>query len=386
MRVVIVGSGPAGVRVAERVAPVHSVTLFGEELGVPYNRVALSQVLAGDAAEDDIATPASVHARHRPERRVVEIDRAHRRVMTDQGDVVAYDRLVLATGADAVRLPLPGADQPHVVLYRTRRDVAQMLAAAEKGGEAVVIGGGLLGLEAAAGLARRGMGVTVLHAVDRVMERQLDHAGAALLQRRLRDQSIEVETEARTEEIETAHVRLSDGRRLPADLVVMAVGIRPRVDLARAAGLAVGRGVVVDDNMRTSDPAILAVGECAEHRGACVGLVAPALTQADTAASTILETGRHYRPVADAAALKVAGAPVWSGGAIDAECESIVFEDGAHAYRRLLVSGGRLVGAVMVGDTTDSAWYHKLIADGVELGALRAALPFGPAYADRGAE
>lgn len=382
MRVVIVGSGPAGVRVAERVAPVHHVTLFGEEPGVPYNRVALSQWLAGDVTGDDIATPPSAHATYRCGRRVTEIDRAHRRVMTEAGDVVAYDRLVLATGAEAVRLPLPGADLPHVVMYRTRQDVARMLGAAERGGAAVVIGGGLLGLEAAAGLARRGMGVTVLHAVDRVMERQLDHAGAALLEQRLRAQAIAVETEARTVEIAADHVRLSDGRRLPASLVVMAVGIRPRTDLARAAGLTVGRGVVVDDNMRTSDPAILAVGECAEHQGACVGLAAPALTQADTASSTILDTGRYYRPVADAAALKVAGAPVWSGGSIDADCENIVFEDGTDAYRRLLISGDRLVGAVMVGDTADSAWYHKLIAEGRALGKLRAALPFGPAYVD----
>ncbi len=382
MRIVVVGSGPAGVRVAARVAPVHAVTVFGDEPGTAYNRVALSQWLAGDMDQDALLTPVCTQAAYRPGCLVVEIDRERRRVVTEAGDAVAYDRLVLATGADAVRLVLPGADLPHVVLYRTRQDVARMLAAAERGGIAVVIGGGLLGLEAAAGLARRGMRVTVLHGVDRVMNRQLDQAGAALLAHRLRDQTIRLETEVSTVAIEPGQVRLSDGRRLPADIVVMAVGIRPRTDLARAAGLAVSKGIVVDDAMRTSDPAILAVGECAEHDGQCVGLVAPALVQADTAASTLLQTGRTYRHVADAAALKVAGAPVWSGGAIDdGESESIVIEDGTHSYRRLLVRGDRLVGAVMVGDTSDSAWYHRLIAEGTDIGALRAALPFGPAYA-----
>ncbi len=385
MRIVIVGSGPAGLRVAERVAPVHSVTLFGEEPDVPYNRVALSQWLTGDVAEADIATPCTRHAVHRRAERVVEIDRPRRRVVTASGRVAGYDRLVLATGADAVRLPLPGADLPHVVLYRTRADVARMLAAAAAGGTAVVIGGGLLGLEAAAGLARRGMAVTVLHAVGRVMDRQLDHAGAALLEQRLREQSVAVVTDARTVEIDADGVRLSDGRFLPASLVVMAVGIRPRTELARAAGLEVGRGIVVDARMVASDPAILAVGECAEHDGQCVGLVLPALAQADTAASTLLLSGRRYRHVADAAALKVAGAPVWSGGTLDAAgdaaSESIVIEDGDATYRRLLIRDGRLVGAVMVGDVADAVWYHRLIAEAVDIGPLRAALPFGEAYA-----
>jgi nitrite reductase (NADH) large subunit len=156
----------------------------------------------------------------------------------------------------------------------------------------------------------------------------------------------------------------------------------PRTDLARKAGLSVAQGIVVDDAMRTSDPAILAVGECAEHDGRCVGLVAPALVQADTASSTILQSGRTYRHVADAAALKVAGAPVWSGGAIDGDAsESIIVEDGADSYRRLLLRDGRLVGAVMVGDTADSAWYQRLIAERTDIGAMRANLPFGPAYA-----
>jgi nitrite reductase (NADH) large subunit len=301
---------------------------------------------------------------------------------------MAYGHLVLALGSQPVRLPFPGAHLPGVVMYRTLDDVNAMLAAAEAGGDAIVIGGGLLGLEAAYGLARRGMKVSVLHAVDRLMERQLDHAAADLLKRRMADYRIDTYLTAKTEIIEgdghVTSVRLADGTVIPAKLVVMAVGIRPETTLAREAGLTVARGIVVDDAMRTSDPAILAIGECAEHQGACCGLVAPAFAQAETCARVIAGATIAYVAQADATALKVAGAGVWSAGAIDADgAEEIVFSDTeAGEYRKLLLRDDRLVGAMLYGETGDAHWYQSLIADGTPIDSLRAALPFGPAFAE----
>lgn len=396
LRVVVVGAGPAGARCAERLAGRGAaVTLIGAEPALPYNRVALSQLLAGDIAEPELVTHgperlAALGIDYRPATRILAIDRTARLVHGQghgQDGAIAYDRLVLATGSGGFRLPLPGADLPGVLLYRSLADVRAMLAAAAGGGAAVVIGGGLLGLEAAAGLARRGMRVTVIHAVDRLMERQLDAAAARLLARRLASKGIDLTMPAATVAIEgigrVTGVRLSDGRLIAAGLVVMAVGIRPETALARAAGLAVGRGIVVDDAMCTADPAILAIGECAEHDGQCCGLVAPALAQAEIAARTALGEPARYAPAASSAALKVADAGVWSGGETDpAGSETIVYHDPeAGEYRKFLLRGDRLVGAMLYGDTADAAWYQRLIASAAPIAGLRAALPFGAAYA-----
>jgi nitrite reductase (NADH) large subunit len=336
--------------------------------------------------EDALVTHSPQHlADHdidwRPGTRVASIDRAAQAVELEGGGRLPYDALVLATGAHPVRLPLPGADRPGVMVYRTLHDVRAMLAHASTGGTAVVIGGGLLGLEAAAGLARRGASVTVLHAVDRLMERQLDAAAADLLRRRLEGQGITVITSAKTTAIEPSTVLLSDGRQVAAEIVVLAIGIRPETSLARAAGLAVNRGIVVDAAMRTNDPAIWAIGECAEHEEKLVGLVAPALEQAEIAAATILGDSRRYVAVSDATALKVAGAGVWSAGEIEGD-DSITLEDAeAGQYRRLVVRGDRLVGAMLYGDVADAPWYLRLIKQGQPIGAGRGALPFGPAFA-----
>ena len=394
-RIVIVGAGPAGARCADRLAAGGaSVTLIGAEPTHPYNRVALSMYLAGDMEEHALVTH---HAEHletsrivwRANTQVTAVDRAAREVVTADGERIGYDHLVLATGAQPVRLPFPGADGPNVLMYRTLSDVQQMIAHAATGGDAVVIGGGLLGLEAAAGLARRGMRVTVLHAVDRLMERQLDHGAAALLERRLAGQGIAVITQAKTVAIEPDAVLLADGRRVPARIVVMAVGIRPHAELARAAGLPVNRGVVVDDTMRTEDPAVWAIGECAEHGGQCVGLVAPSFAQAEIAAANILnqaggQQGARYVPVSDATALKVAGAGVWSAGEIDG-ADPIVLDDAEEGqYRRLVVRDDRLVGAVLYGEVSDAPWYLGLIKEGRPIGPARATLPFGPAFQPEG--
>lgn len=387
---VIIGAGPAGARCAERLGRRGAdVTLIGAEAGSPYNRVALSQLLAGDIGEAALVTHtdrqlADLRVMHRPGTRVVAIERAAKRLLLADGTYIPYGTLVLALGAEPVRLRLPGADLPGVLAYRTLGDVRAMIAAAEIGGVAVVIGGGLLGLEAAAGLARRGMRVTVVHAVGRLMERQLDDPAARLLRRRLADQGVMTVLGAASAAIEGTDrveaVRLSDGRRIAAELVVVAVGIRPNAELAREAGLHVARGIVVDAAMRTSDPDVLAIGECAEVDGQCCGLVAPVLAQAEVAARTILGEAARYAPESDATALKVAGAGVWSAGAVEADgAEPIVLHDeDAGQYRRLLVRDGRLVGAMLYGETADAPWYLNLIATRRDLGALRAFLPFGP--------
>lgn len=380
---VVVGAGPAGVRVADRLAAAgQKVTLIGDEPGVPYDRVGLSRYLAREVTAQDLRRPPALGVRHLAGLRIAAIDRGARRVIAGNGRRIGYETLVLATGASAFRLPLPGADLPHVKLYRTLAEVETMIGVAYGGGDAVVIGGGLLGLEAAVGLAARGMRVTVVHVADRLMERQLDQAAAGRLQAHLAALGIAVRTQANTQAITPAGVVLADGNVLPARLVVIAVGIRPNSALAAEAGLTVGRGIVVDDAMRTSDPAILACGECAEHRGSCVGLVAPALAQAEVAARTALGEAAAYTASTDSAALKIAGAPVWSAGEIAApDTDALVLDDPDGGYRRLLLRNDRLVGAVLYGATEDAPWYMRLIREANPLGALRELLPFGPAFA-----
>lgn len=388
MHTVIVGAGPAGVRTAALLAEGgHRVTLLGREPGMPYNRVALSGLLAGDVDHVSLITPAHNSVTYRDGVQVTTVDRPAKLVRLTDGEPIKYDRLVLATGSHAVRLRLPGADLPGVVLYRTLADVQAMMDAAAAGGHAIVIGGGLLGLEAAAGLARRGMAVTVVHAMDRLMERQLDAGGAARLRERLATQGIDTVLSATTLRViggDQAHgIELADGRVIEADLVVMAVGIRPASELAAEAGLPINRGIIVTDRMCTSDRYIFAVGECAEHDGVCCGLAAPALAQAAVAATSILGGAAFYVPASDPTALKVAGAAIWSAGEpVAADADSLVLDDVEDGqYRHLLVRHNRLVGAVLLGETADAPWYLNLIRDGVNVATLRHALPFGPQFA-----
>jgi nitrite reductase (NADH) large subunit len=396
MRIVVVGAGPAGTRVSERAAtqlPKATVVLLGEEPALPYDRVALGRVLAREAEAEalithDRARLAALGIHFRPAARVTAIDRAARAVITARGECIAWDRLVLATGARAVRLPIPGAELPSVFLYRTIADVHALRRAAADAARTVVIGGGLLGLEAAASLAQLGCAVTVLHAVGWPMERQLDPTAGAMLARvlgaRRRIRFVMPATVAAIEgEERVTAVRLADGRRIAADLVLMTVGVRPETALARAAGLAIGRGIMVDDAMRSVDPQVLAVGECAEHRGAVCGLAAPALAMAETAAATLAGEATGYRPRPDAAALKVSGLPVWSAGEIaPLDAEAVTLEDeAAGRCRNLWLRGGRLVGAVLVGDTADAPFYLELIETGRDVDRLRRVLAFGPAHA-----
>ena len=288
---------------------------------------------------------------------------------------------------------MPGSTLPGVVTFRDLDDVETMVRAAEAGGEAVVIGGGLLGLEAAHGLSLRGMKVTVLHLMPTLMERQLDEAAGWLLKTELERRGQAVLTGADTAEIagdgKVERVRLKDGREIEASLVVMAVGIRPNARLAAAAGLAVGRGIQVDDAMVTSDPDILAVGECAEHQGQCCGLVAPIWEMCRALGQTLTGGVGAYRPTASATKLKVSGINVFSAGDFSggAGAEDIVLRDAARGvYKRIVLRDARIVGAVLYGDTADGSWYFDLLRNGEDVSPMRGTLIHGPVAAGGAAD
>lgn len=394
-RVVIIGNGMAGVRTLEEIlarAPGRfDITVFGAEQHPAYNRIMLSSVLAGEKHFPDIVThPADWYSSRgvdlRLGEKVIAVDCAARRVIAAGGECIAYDRLILATGSHPVMPPLAGSDLPGVVSFRDAVDVERMVAAAGRGGRAVVIGGGLLGLEAASGLRARFMQVTVVHLNSHLMERQLDAEAAGLLRRALEQRGIGIVTDAETQAILGADrvtgVRLKSGQDLPADLVVMAIGVRPNADIARAAGLHVERGIVVDDHMRSSDPNIFAVGECVQHRGACHGLVAPLYDMAAVLAGTLAGDANGYVPAATATRLKVTGIELFSAGdfASAEGREDIVLRDhGRNVYRRLVLQDDRLIGAVLYGDTADGAFFFDLIQSGADTASFRDALIFGPA-------
>ncbi|KQM23030.1 nitrite reductase [Sphingomonas sp. Leaf24] len=399
---VVIGNGMAGCRAVEellaRDPARYRVTIFGAEPHVNYNRIMLSPVLAGDKTfEQIVINDADWYAQNAIELvagdPVVAIDRADRTVTARSGRVTGYDRLLIATGSDPFIIPVPGKDLPGVIGFRDMKDVDHMLAAAEKGGSAVVIGGGLLGLEAAHGLSLRGMKVTVLHIMPTLMERQLDEAAGWLLKSALEARGQTILTGADTAEIVGSDavegVRLKDGTLIPASLVVMAVGIRPSVALARAAGLAVGRGIQVDDHMVTSDPAILAVGECVEHDGNVYGLVAPLWDMCRALADGLTDAHSGYRGSVTSTKLKVAGLDVFSAGDFSggAGAEDIVLRDASRGvYKRVVVKDDRIVGAVLYGDTADGNWYFDLLKRGEDIGAIRDLLIFGQAFASGGAQ
>jgi nitrite reductase (NADH) large subunit len=396
-KLVVLGNGMAAGRVLEelfdRAPGRYDVTIFGAEPRVNYDRIMLSPVLAGEKKFDDIivhddAWYATHHVDLRRGETVVAIDRAAREVRTLSGAVQEYDALIIATGSRPILIPVPGAELPGVVTFRDLDDVNAMLAAAARGGNAVVIGGGLLGLEAAAGLAAKGMKTTVVHLMPTLMERQLDPSAAYLLQKAIEKRGITVLTEANTNAILGADkaeaVRLEDGRTLPADLVVMAVGIRPNTALAKEAGLAIKRGILVDDYMRTSDDNVFAVGECVEHRGQCYGLVAPLYDMAKTLAATLAgEITQGYAGSALSTKLKVTGVDLFSAGDFSEgdENDDIVLRDPARGvYKRVVLRDDRIVGAVLYGDTADGSWYFDLLKKGADIASMRDSLILGQAY------
>ncbi len=403
-RLVVIGNGMAPGRALERLfetAPgAYDVTIFNAEPRVNYDRIMLSPVLSGEKSFDDIvihgdgwyvANGVTLYKGHK----VVAIDRAARTVTSEHGVVAAYDKLIVATGSMPIVIPVPGKDLAGVLTYRDLDDVEAMLIAAKSGGHAVVVGGGLLGLEAAAGLQAQGMSVTVLHLMPTLMERQLDPAAGHLLQKAVEARGIRVLTKANTKAILGTDIRLGparvravqleDGTEIPADIVVMAVGIRPNVALAKEAGLAVNRGIVVDPTMTTSDTDVLALGECAEADGQVFGLVAPLYEMANVAAARLAgETGAVFKASATATKLKVTGINLFSAGdfADGKTREEIVLRDAARGvYKRLVLEADRLIGVVMYGDTADGAWFFDLLKKGTDVSELRETLIFGPAFA-----
>ncbi|MGB6309393.1 MAG: nitrite reductase small subunit NirD [Steroidobacteraceae bacterium] len=397
-RLVVVGNGMAGMRTVEellRIAPnSYDIEVFGAEPHGNYNRILLSPLLAGEKQVEDIMLhPLSWYREqgvtlHSGDP-VIGIDRVRRRVKSAAGTEAAYDRLLLATGSHPIILPVPGNDLPGVVTFRDLHDVKTMLQASREYSRAVVIGGGLLGLEAAHGLRAQGMEVTVVHLQDTLMERQLDRAAAALLKDSLEQRGLRFKMQATAAavlgESRVRSVMCTDGEELPADLVVMAVGITPNIELARLASLRCERGVMVDDTMLTFDPSIYAVGECVQHRNSTYGLVAPLWEQARVCAGHLAEIGlARYRGSLPSTQLKVTGINLFSAGNFQdtARGESLVFSDAKRGvYKRLIIEDDRVRGAVLYGDTTDGPWYVELMTQGRRIGPLRDKLMFGESFA-----
>ena len=397
-RLAVVGNGMAGLRLLEEVlalAPERfDITVIGAEPGPAYNRVLLSSLLAGEIGADDVEMrPRAWYAEHgialRTGQPAVALDAARRQVVLRDGEAVPFDSCVLATGSEPIRLALPGNALAGVTTFRTLADVAYLEAAAARRIPAVVIGGGLLGIEAAYGLARAGAPVTLVHLMDRLMERQLDAEGAELLKARLEAKGIRVLLRAQTRAIHGASsvesVELQDGQRIACGLVVMAVGVRPDTALAETAGLPTERGILVDDRLQTAVPGIHAIGDCIEHAGTCYGLIEPAYEHARVVAKALCGQAVSYRGSVLATNLKVSGVPVFSAGDFEGGegAEPIIVRDElTPAYRKLVVRDGRLVGVVLVGDTYDALWYAELIRSRRPIAPIRDALAFGEAFAE----
>ncbi len=393
-KLVVVGNGMAGIRAVEellKLAPdMYDITVIGAEPHPNYNRIMLSPVLSGDKALADIVLNGPQWYEDHGIRlltgdAVMAIDRVSRHVVTASGRREPYDRLLLATGSKPFMVPVPGVDLPGVMGFRDIADVETMLDTARSHRRAVVIGGGLLGLEAANGLHRNGMEVTVVHLLDSLMERQLDRPTAALLRHSLEARGLRFLMEARTRAIlgdeRVRGVQFEDGLEVEADLVVMAVGIRPNIELARAAGLHCEQGIVVHDTLQTFDPAIYAVGECVQHRGTCYGLVAPLFEQARVCASHLAYVGhQRYEGSVTSTKLKVTGIDLFSAGEFnEAEGdETLVLQDPAQGiYKKLVIRDNRVKGAVLFGDTLDGSWYFQLLREGTDISGFRGTLLFG---------
>ncbi|MEU4226071.1 FAD-dependent oxidoreductase [Nonomuraea sp. NPDC026600] len=386
MRLVVVGNGMAGSRLVGEVRardPHLSITVFGAETWQPYNRVLLSNVLAGSSGPDQVRLlDPSWYATHDVEAvfggEVVSIDRSAQTVNTADGRSTPYDMLVLATGSQAVVPPVPGAEL--AIPFRTLDDCHRILEAAERAGRAVVVGGGLLGIEAARGLAGRGLPVTLLHLADHLMERQLDAEAGLVLGETLTGLGVDIRTGVSAEAILEEGVRLANGELVEGDLVVLACGVRPVTGLAKESGLSVRRGIVVDDEMRTEDPAVFAIGECAEHDGTVYGLVAPAWEQAAVAAEVITGGKALYRGSRLVTRLKARSVELAAMGETqltEEHAEVVRFTHRARGtYRKLVIRDGRLVGAILLGDTDAVGTLTQLFDRGGPLPGDRAGLLF----------
>lgn len=393
-KLVVVGNGMAAGHMLEelfdRGNDEYEVTLFGAEPRVNYNRIMLSPVLSGDKTyEEIIIHDDEWYDTHNVKLvkgvKITSVDREAKCVISADGDKTPYDKLIIATGSNPFILPIEGHYLEGVVSYRDLDDVNLMLDASKGKGKAVVIGGGLLGLEAAAGLQEQGMDVTVLHLMPTLMDRQLDSAAAYLLQAEIERRGITVITRANTEKIlgedKVEGVQLDDGTKIEAELVVMAVGIRPNIELAKECGLMINRGILVTDHMQTSDPDILSVGECVEHGSECYGLVAPLYEMAKVIAANLDgDMDAAYKGSVTSTKLKVTGIDLFSIGDFseDEGREGIILRDAAGGvYKRLVISDNKLVGVVLYGDTQDGNWYSQILKEERDISEMRETLVFG---------
>src|SRR5574343_412541 len=395
-RLVLIGNGMAGVRTVEellKIKPDHyDITIFGAEPHPNYNRILLSPVLAGEMQiKDIILNELDWYAENKIKlhtgKQIKTIDRVKRKVIAEDGTEEEYDRLLIATGSTPFMLPIPGNELPGVIGYRDIKDTDEMIDAATKHKHAVVIGGGLLGLEAANGLKLRGMDVTVVHIGPWLLERQLDETAGKMLQQSLEDKGLKFLLQKHTEALiqgesgRVAAIRFKDGMQIPADLVVMAAGIRPNYALAESSGIYCNRGIVVNDTMQTYDPKVYAVGECVSHRGIAYGLVAPLFEQAKVAANHLAGyvIGRYTGSVTSTK-LKVTGIDLFSAGDYmgGKDTEEIVLNDPhGGVYKKLVIKDNKLVGGVMYGDTADGPWYFQLLKDQRDIHDIRDSLIFG---------
>jgi len=393
-RLVLVGNGMAGMRAIEELLKLepekYEITVFGSEPYGNYNRIMLSPVLASEQTINDIIlnTPewyAENNITLHSGKSVTEIDRIHREVACDDGTRVSYDRLILATGSNPFMIPLPGVDKEGVLGFRDIADVDAMIATAQNHKKAVVIGGGLLGLEAANGLMKQGMDVTVVHLLDSLMERQLDAPASALLKSSLEERGMTFMMEAQTAALlggeRVTAVQFADGSQVDADLVVMAVGIRPNIELAQSAGIYCERGVVVNDTMQSFDPKIYAVGECVQHRNNCYGLVAPLFEQAKVCANHLAQLGYSvYEGSVTSTKLKVTGIDLFSAGDFnegDGDEVLLMQDPSQGVYKKLVIRDNRIKGAVLYGDTMDGTWYFQLLREGTDITDFRSTIMFG---------
>lgn len=394
---VLIGNGMAGVRTLEellKLAPdQYNITVFGEEPYGNYNRIMLSPVLASEKTVDEIMlndeqwyidNNITLHKG----KKVTEIQRGRQQVVTEDGITVPYDRLIIATGSTPFMLPLPGADKEGVIGFRDIKDVNTMMEATQKYKKAVVIGGGLLGLEAANGLMKQGMDVSVVHLGANLMDRQLDEPASAMLRASLEERGMKFLMQHSSAEVlgdkRVTGLRFNDDSEIEADLLVMAVGIKPNFALAKSAGLYCERGIVVNDTMQSYDPKIYAVGECVQHRGIAYGLVAPLWDQAKVCANHLARFGiARYEGTVTSTKLKVTGIELFSAGDFvgNEKTEEIVFKDvSAGIYKKIVLEDEKIKGAVMYGDTVDGSWYFQMMKDGTDVSAFRDTLLFGQAH------
>lgn len=390
---VIIGNGMAAARLVDELAKTslgrYAIAVIGDEPRLAYNRVLLSSVLAGEATSQEIELKPAAWWRDRGVTlkygaRATSVDLAAREVTTSTGKRVGFSKLVFATGSSALRLPVPGSDLAGVHVFRDSHDVDHLIALAEQKKRVVVVGGGLLGLEAAYGLAKAGADVTLIHLMDRLMERQLDGPAAELLKILVERKGVRILLHANTARIHgteaVERVELADGRMLHADAVIFAAGIRPNTSLAKEAGVSVNRGIVVDDAMATATDGVFALGECAEHRGTCYGLVEPAYEQAKVLAQHLAGSAAAYIGSVLSTNLKVSGVSVFSAGdfmAAEGSDVLLLSDSKRGTYKKLVIADSKLTGAVLVGDTSDALWYLELIRGGADVASFRADMMFG---------